>query len=175
MKQTNKYKLNLIEGSDDVSLVPLNENTEKIDAQLAQIGALAELSCLRKLAGPVGQTVEDSTQTMSLAGVDMSQYQALLLVCYINGGYNSFVCANGSGIAQAAQNGGGNGDYTSLVWLTPIGTTGVAAQGMYNKVSGYTPTAFSGNLTTCGWTSIRELSLTRTGVGSTCTVYGIRA
>ena len=41
MQQTSKYQFNLVEGSDDFSPTPLNQNMEKVEALLADLGAEA--------------------------------------------------------------------------------------------------------------------------------------
>lgn len=58
MQQTTKYKFNLIEGSDDVSPVPLNENMEKVEAQFGAVEtALADgLTAVEASLGSGGKT-----------------------------------------------------------------------------------------------------------------------
>ncbi len=58
MQQTNKYKFNLIEGSDDVSPAPLNENMEKVETRFGAVeAALADgLAAVEASLGTGGKT-----------------------------------------------------------------------------------------------------------------------
>ena len=62
MQQTNQYKLNLIEKTDTFSPDPLNENTEKVEAQLA--------------AETLARTAADTAETQARTAADAAEAKA---------------------------------------------------------------------------------------------------
>ena len=57
MQQTNKYQFNLVEGSDDFSPTPLNQNMEKVEEKLSCLDAAVETA----------QTTADAAQSAASA------------------------------------------------------------------------------------------------------------
>lgn len=79
MQQTEHLKLNLIETGDPMSPAPLNANAQALDALVAGIAAEQHLFKLTEAA----VTVDKSPLVLDLSGVDVTQYNGLLLVFYL--------------------------------------------------------------------------------------------
>ena len=79
MQQTEHYKLNLIEMDDPISPLPLNENTQVLDQLVAGIAGEQHLFKLAE----VTIDVDKSPLVLDLSGVDVTRYDALLLVFYL--------------------------------------------------------------------------------------------
>ena len=66
MQQTSKYQFNLVEGSDDFSPAPLNQNMEKVEEELA--GHAQKLAGLAANVGTGGKTARIAWGTYTGTG-----------------------------------------------------------------------------------------------------------
>ena len=123
MQHTSKYQFKLIEGTDDFSPAPLNQNMEKVEEELEGIEeslaeGLAEMRAEVPMVKLGSYTAESATVDVSfdLSGVDMGQFAYLelwvggvtatagQLNLQFNGdGSNKYVASGSSGLSPVGQ------------------------------------------------------------------------
>ena len=116
MQQTTKYQFKLIEGSDDFSPQPLNDNVEKVEQALTEFEAALE-------------TVQDATEVLpyvtgTYTGDGSTTDRTITL-----GFKPKFVIISGSSRSTSAASeqvlrfgmAGPTGDSSTLIWITDTG------------------------------------------------------
>ena len=187
MKQTETYKFNLIEASDDFGPEKLNENAEAVERELLAARAdaaagdntvRAEFAAADKalsntiaavekganfvhLAGPVDYGSSSKSATIDLSGVSMSQYRALLL--FVRGYSNNAVTAGGVTCTITA-------DGHSVLWLMQTGAQDALVGTRFNSSTKDSAGLYSFN--TSVWNSLSQILLSKVYFVD---VYGIKA
>ena len=159
MQQTEKLKLNLIETGDPISPVPINENTQALDGLVA---GLVTGPRVFKLA-EVPPLPEDGPISFDLSGVDMTQYDALLMIVSIKYiASSTFMKINGAGsVAVVHSISSSRADALSEVLFLPFGDKVVARVDnicfLCNGSGTTTPTTMGGRFDT-PWADVHTIT-----------------
>ena len=179
MQQTEHYKLNLIEMDDPISPLPLNENTQVLDQLVAGIAGEQRLFKLRETA----VTADTGPLVLDLSGVDVTQYNALLLVYHLNRyGGSRYIRINNSNTlcvleGSTTQNTPNNLDGVGLLLLFSFGDSVVGMSQAYGAFIGMDSgkNATRGRRFEVPWAEIQTVGFsTDVPIGSGAVLYGIR-
>ena len=206
MQHTQNYQLSRWAKDDRIMMEDFNADNEKIDAALkaandridtkADAAALSEETGARAAAdstltarvtaleqggkfiklGAATTTAAGQSMTVDLSGVDMSQYEAMLLLT------QAYISASGTRSLVLSLNGTSAGTViscydsqgVSFLWLLPIGADTVHSFGAFSGAE----KIWNGSAAVA-WNSIQTLSLSCSGgtvaAGASCVLYGLKA
>ena len=145
MQQTEKYKFNIIETSDAFGPEALNGNAQKLETALNQheaavdsalksqtlewqaadtalsqtIAAVEEGARLFHLAGPVNNDTDKRAFSISLSGIDITKYRALLLIAVTNDG--AVITCDGANFGITGYSASSVTKASSIIWIFDAG------------------------------------------------------
>ena len=179
MDHTQNYQLSRWEKDDRIMMEDFNADNEAIDAALkANADAVTALEQGVKFIklGAATTTAAGQSMTVDLSGVDMSQYEAMLLLT------QAYISASGTRSLVLSLNGTSAGTVisccdsqgVSFLWLLPIGADTVHSFGAFSGAE----KIWNGSAAVA-WNSIQTLSLSCSGgtvaAGASCVLYGLKA
>lgn len=178
MKQTNKYKLNLIETSDPFGPEALNENTQKLEDALEAKGADLSAHAADKTQHALvklGRVEVPAGTTQTLSVTNPTDYTMFIIDVNVKAKASEtfYIRANGSSGGYVNANPNGSIMHGICVLTNANSIMGGISFSMHN-----TPNLipnFSAYLTGVAWSTLHTLGFVGNDADAVVTVYALRA